>query len=210
MPRPLRLQGGSPYLSEPVAMDDSSGGVHHRLDPGLAPQKRCVFAQIALADFSFRLHEAGERPRLTCFHVFAAGSRRSSRPSPSYSTRSRWRWCWSPRRRDTGISARRQRGLGGRARVASRRGQGSWPRMWAGGCAQRSGMSLRAARALCIALHNLHFAPIGPIGPKRVRSWVRYVARAKCEKCIGTSLSIHHSSAFEVSNTEFHVAYGPY
>ena len=26
--------------------------------------------------------------------------------------------------------------------------------MWAGGCAQRSGMSVRAARALCIALHN--------------------------------------------------------
>ena len=45
----------------------------------------------------------------------------------------------------SGISARRQRGLGGRARVASRRGQGSWPRIWAGGCAQRSGMLLRAA-----------------------------------------------------------------
>lgn len=54
----------------------------------------------------------------------------------------------------SGMSARRQRGLRLRARVASRRGQGRWARMWAGGCAQRSGMSVRAARALCIALHN--------------------------------------------------------
>ena len=38
-------------------MDGSLGGVQHRLDPDHAAQKRCVFAQIALADFSFRLHE---------------------------------------------------------------------------------------------------------------------------------------------------------
>ena len=49
-------------------------------------------------------------------------------------------------------------------------GQGRWPRIWARGCAQRSGMSLRAARALCIALHNpalcadrANWAQMGPI-----------------------------------------------
>ena len=40
--RPLRLQGVPPYLSEPMATDDSSGGVHHRLDAGHTAQKRCV------------------------------------------------------------------------------------------------------------------------------------------------------------------------
>ena len=73
--RPLRLHGGPLYLSEPVAVDDSLGGVQHRLDADHAAEKRCVFAQIALADFSFRLHEPGERARLTCFRVFAAEPR---------------------------------------------------------------------------------------------------------------------------------------
>ena len=70
----------------------------------------------------------------------------------------------------SGKSARRRRGWVGRARVASRKGQGSLARMWAGDCAQRSDVCVRAARALCIALHNLalcadraNWAQKGPI-----------------------------------------------
>jgi hypothetical protein len=60
--------------------------------------------------------------------------------------------------------------------------------MWAGGCAQRSGMSVRAARALCIALHNHALcadrAKLGPKGSDR-----RYgMSRARNAK----SVFVHH------------------
>lgn len=88
----------------------------------------------------------------------------------------------------SGMSARRQRGLRLRARVASRRGQGRWARMWAGGCAQRSGMSVRAARALCIALHNHALcadrAKLGPKGSDRKYG----MSRARNAK----SVFVHH------------------
>ena len=39
---------------------------------------------------------------------------------------------------------------------------------------------------------------VGPIWPKRDRMQVRYVARAKCEKCIGRCPYIPHNSAYKV------------
>ena len=112
----------------------------------------------------------------------------------------------------SGIPARRQRGSDGRARVAPRRGQGSLARMWAGGCAHRSGMCVRAARALCIALQNLHFAPIGPIGPKR-GPIASTVCRARKMRKVYWHITFYtkrHSSGFKVSNVDFDVAYTPH
>ena len=189
-------------------MDDSLGGVHHRLDAGLAAQKRCVFAQIALADFSFRLHEPDLFGSLTRVRVFAAGSLRSSRPSPSYSTRSRWRCCWCQRRRE-----RRRGGRGGCGCARA------LPRAVGREAGRACGLGVaRIGRACLFAPQERFASPCtictlrrsGQLGPKGVRSWVRYVARAKCEKCIGTSLSIHHSSGFKVSNVDFDVAYTPH
>ena len=45
-----------------------------------------------------------------------------------------------------------------------------------------------------------------PIGAKRDRSRVRHVARAKCKKCIGSCLSIPHSSVFNMLKVTVPVA----
>ena len=135
--------------------------------------------------------------------MFAAGSLRSSRPSPSYSTRSRWRWCWCQRRRE-----RRRGGRGGRV------GARALPRAEGRGAGRACVLrDARSGRACVCAQHDrcalpLHHLALSAEGPRRVRSLVRYVARAKCKNCIGTSLSIPNSSGFKVLNVEFEVAYG--
>jgi hypothetical protein len=137
----------------------------------------------------------------TC--VLAAGSRRSSRPSPSYSTRSRWRWCCRQRRRE-----RWRGGRGGRL------GARALPRAEGRGAGRACGLAdARSGRACFCAQHDRFALPLQQLalsaeGPRRVRSQVRYVARAKCKNCIGTSLSIPHSSALKVSYFDFDVASG--
>ena len=75
----------------------------------------------------------------------------------------------------------------------------------------------RSSRRAC-AVQRAPFAPpldlvrvggVGPIWAKRDRLQVRYVARAKCKKCIGRSLSIPHSSVFNVSKVIVPVANTP-
>ena len=135
--------------------------------------------------------------------AFVAGSLRSSRPSPSYSTRSEWRWSWWQRRRE-----RRRGGRGGRV------GARALPRAESRGAGHACGLwDARSGRACLCVQHDRFALPLQHLalsaeGPRRVRSLVRYVARAKCKNCIGTSLSIPHSSALKVSYFDFDVACG--
>ena len=94
-----------------------------------------------------------------------------------------------------------------------------------GACALSRAMGRGAGRSYALTdgrsdrawfcLQHARFAPpldhvrvgiVGPIWAKRDRSRVRHVARAKCEKCIGSCLSIPHSSVFNMLKVTVPVA----
>ena len=87
------------------------------------------------------------------------------------------------------------------------RGAGRGPAL---GVARSSRRAPAVQRARCAPPQDLvRVGVVGPIWPKRDRLQVRYVARAKCEKCIGSCLSIPHSSVFNMLKVTFPVADTP-